>query len=209
MQNLFHALGSQGASAFRSFLDNPIQFSFHLSMFGSLLLCTLLPGLEERRTVAAKTEDPDRFVPLVPFLCSVLWPVPLLRSFVAFLRCLRFLRSVPSILFLRCLLLFLRFRSFVAFFFISASGFAVSFLRFRSLARSFVAFLRCLRFLRSIPSFRSFVTFFISASGFAVLFLPWPRSVPSFRYFVPSVPFRSIPSVRSFVEFLTPPQDDL
>jgi len=59
MQNLFHALESQGASAFRSFLDNPIQFSFHLSMFGSLLLCTLLPGLEERRTVAAKTEDPD------------------------------------------------------------------------------------------------------------------------------------------------------
>lgn len=59
MQNLFHALESQGASAFRSFLDNPIQFSFHLTMFGSLLICTLLPGLEERRAMAAKTEDPD------------------------------------------------------------------------------------------------------------------------------------------------------
>lgn len=58
MQNLFHALESQGAIAFRSFLDNPIQFSFHLSMFTSLLICALLPVLEERRAMAANVNDP-------------------------------------------------------------------------------------------------------------------------------------------------------
>jgi len=59
MQNLFHSLESQGANALRSFLDHPIQFSFHLSMFGALLISTLLPGIEERRAVAAKKDEDD------------------------------------------------------------------------------------------------------------------------------------------------------
>ncbi len=59
MQNLFHSLESQGASVLRSFLDHPIQFSFHLSMFGALLISTLLPGVEERRAVAAKKDEED------------------------------------------------------------------------------------------------------------------------------------------------------
>ena len=59
MRSLFHALESQGASALRSFLDSPIQFSFHLSMFFSLLITTLIPSFEERRAVTAKVEDPE------------------------------------------------------------------------------------------------------------------------------------------------------
>jgi len=62
IKNLFHTLESQGTLSLRSFIDNPIQFSFHLTMFASLLVCTLLPQLEERRAVAVKTsgtEDPD------------------------------------------------------------------------------------------------------------------------------------------------------
>jgi len=63
MQNLWHVLESHGAGLFRSFLDNPIQFSFHLSMFASFLLCAVLPNLEERRATSEATktsgQDPD------------------------------------------------------------------------------------------------------------------------------------------------------
>lgn len=63
MQTLFHTLESHGTQAFRTFIDHPIQFSFHLSMFGSLLLSTLLPGIEERRALAAtkKRDEDDDF----------------------------------------------------------------------------------------------------------------------------------------------------
>ena len=59
MQNFFHSLEYQGASALRSLIDNPIQFSFHISMFFSLFVCTLLPGIEERRAGAAKAKEED------------------------------------------------------------------------------------------------------------------------------------------------------
>jgi ABC-type multidrug transport system fused ATPase/permease subunit len=59
MKNLFHTLESLGGSAFHSFLENPIQFSFHLTMICSLFVCALLPGLEERRAIVAKTKITD------------------------------------------------------------------------------------------------------------------------------------------------------
>jgi len=99
--------------------------------------------------------------------------------------------------FLPCLLLYLSLwlRRFVP---------SVPFLRFRSLARSFVAFLRCLRFLRSIPS----VPFLRSVPLLPSLSQPLASPFRSFlgpvRFLrsVTSVPFRSIPSVRFFVSFL-------
>ena len=59
MQNLFRTLEGYSTQAFRTFLDNPMQFSFHLSMFASLLICSLLPRLEERRAVAAWANADD------------------------------------------------------------------------------------------------------------------------------------------------------
>eukprot|EP00535_Pseudo-nitzschia_heimii_P006559 CAMPEP_0197176992 /NCGR_PEP_ID=MMETSP1423-20130617/2750_1 /TAXON_ID=476441 /ORGANISM="Pseudo-nitzschia heimii, Strain UNC1101" /LENGTH=1458 /DNA_ID=CAMNT_0042626461 /DNA_START=273 /DNA_END=4649 /DNA_ORIENTATION=- len=57
LQNLLRALESQSASALRGIVDNPTQFLFHLSMFVSLIVCTFLPSLEERRTITTKTSD--------------------------------------------------------------------------------------------------------------------------------------------------------
>ena len=59
MQNLFQALESQGSNALQSFRDNPIQFSFHLTMFFSLVVSTFIPGFEERRALSSKSEDAD------------------------------------------------------------------------------------------------------------------------------------------------------
>ncbi|MGK3755501.1 MAG: ABC-type multidrug transport system fused ATPase/permease subunit, partial [Bacillariaceae sp.] len=59
MQNLFHTLEGHITQAFKTFLDNPMQFIFLLSMFVSLLICSLLPRLEERRAVAARANIDD------------------------------------------------------------------------------------------------------------------------------------------------------
>eukprot|EP00536_Pseudo-nitzschia_multiseries_P002735 jgi/Psemu1/317964/estExt_fgenesh1_pm.C_370012 len=59
MQTLFHYLESHSAQAFRTFAENPLQFSFHLSMFASLTLCALLPRLEEKRALASATDNGD------------------------------------------------------------------------------------------------------------------------------------------------------
>ena len=130
---------------------------------------------------------------------SVPWrrSVPLLRSSlpsVAFLHCLpsvpsfRSFRSVPS------------FRSFVAFLHCLPS---VPFLLSVPLLRSFVAFVPFLRF-RSFVAFGSFVRSFGSVPLLPSLSQPLASQFRSFlgRYFVPSVPFCSIPSVRFFVSFL-------
>lgn len=59
MQNMFQTLEIHSNEALWTFLNNPMQYSFHISMFASLLICSLLPGLEERRTVVAKNSVDD------------------------------------------------------------------------------------------------------------------------------------------------------
>uniref|UniRef100_A0A7S4AKX4 ABC transporter domain-containing protein n=1 Tax=Pseudo-nitzschia australis TaxID=44445 RepID=A0A7S4AKX4_9STRA len=57
IQNLFRTLESHSTRAISTFVEKPMQFSFHLSMFGSLLICNLLPRLEERRALASKRDE--------------------------------------------------------------------------------------------------------------------------------------------------------
>ena len=54
-QSLYLRLESLVASGLTSILENPMHFAFHLAFFGSLLVTTLLPRLEEKRRI--KSED--------------------------------------------------------------------------------------------------------------------------------------------------------
>lgn len=53
LQTLFLTLEGYTAQTMTHFMDRPLQFAFHLSMFGSLVVCALLPRFEERRAIAA------------------------------------------------------------------------------------------------------------------------------------------------------------
>ena len=59
LKTLSYTMKEHSSQAFKTFVDSPMQFSFHLSMFASLIMCSLLPQIEERRAVASFTNKED------------------------------------------------------------------------------------------------------------------------------------------------------
>ena len=51
VKDLFQTLEGHTHNAVNALLNNPMQFAFHLSMFASLVICSLLPRLKERWAV--------------------------------------------------------------------------------------------------------------------------------------------------------------
>lgn len=63
IQHILKSLGvtleSLMARGANTFLENPIQFAFHLSIFVSVLLITLIPGIERRKKVGVDKDDDE------------------------------------------------------------------------------------------------------------------------------------------------------
>jgi ABC-type multidrug transport system fused ATPase/permease subunit len=59
LKSLSLKLESLIAKGFSDFLDNPIRFAFHLSIFLSLMTVSFLPHMEERRKVSALDEEEE------------------------------------------------------------------------------------------------------------------------------------------------------
>ena len=56
-QSLFKSLQDLTAGGLHTFLDNPVQFSFQLSIFASSVLIALIPHIERRRKIDLKDEE--------------------------------------------------------------------------------------------------------------------------------------------------------
>ena len=66
LKSLSLKLESLVARGFTDFLDNPIRFAFHLSIFVSLMTVSFLPHMEERRKIDAfdEEEEDNAYLPL-------------------------------------------------------------------------------------------------------------------------------------------------
>lgn len=58
-QSLFVSLENLASNVLRRVLDNPLDIAFHLSIFGSLLLSTLIPKMERNVSIAIDDQDDD------------------------------------------------------------------------------------------------------------------------------------------------------